>query len=32
MRVGGSVVTPASVVSDLGVLFDDELSMGEHVY
>ena len=31
MRVGDSVVTPVSVVRDLGVLFDAELSMREHV-
>ena len=31
MRVGDSVVTPVSIVRDLGVLFDAELSMLEHV-
>jgi len=31
MRVGDSVVTPVSVVRDLGVFFDAELSMRKHV-
>ena len=31
MRVGDSVLTPVSVVRDLVVLFDAELSMREHV-
>ena len=31
IRIGQSVVTPTPVVRDLGVLFDAELSMREHV-